>query len=683
MKGSSIIVPVDPERLRPALIHKLSECYNLETFEGNKDGLLRSYDAKSNLFNSLIKGKPTEISWRVDETEQNFSIVQIVFSLPRYLKIQVYLLIGMLGVLGHLSGLITNRIELIYVDTKPPLDVAMALIILSLLCGLMFIIIAVLLSFVKIRYINSFINLVKDLMKDKRQDNEVEFIDKGKWHNLYLDVKLFIFLTLTILSLAFFYSVDISILITKMGLPVLLPIFLLIVLFSLIYYSGTKGKVYAFRLLPLGYDLCIFFCIFALSISYPTSISLFVDNPELFDKAAMISIMVILIPFIFVFTAVFIAGALGYITFTHISGFMQKDIQENTKKTIFKVAQINSKKISTGDIGEVPKTLKIMCISIFLYLLLLIIYAWGIDLSMVLSVLWPTDSSIFNIREMLDLFAYTWVGTSTGFCSIIVTILFIIPMLAPLFIMLFSVMVFLYIHNKKKRRFYVKDENLISKVDEIANDMGVKDVICVLDPDSNSISPRAEISGFRPKNMILFSKQSLEFLSQHQNYQIPIIAHEVAHLNKHCHKIRFLRILSRICLIGPSFFSIFINSMKIENEADEEAAKYLESKGIDINSLMGAICTIDYFINPPQIQLSFHHRITAFSFEKGYMKMGSFHQPKSRLSRIAYALRYIICFYFEADPYDFICLPPEIRLSNIYSISKKMQDSYPIIKEKH
>ena len=59
--------------------------------------------------------------------------------------------------------------------------------------------------------------------------------------------------------------------------------------------------------------------------------------------------------------------------------------------------------------------------------------------------------------------------------------------------------------------------------------------------------------------------------------------------------MRYLRILSRITLLGNGFFGILLNSAKIEKEADDEARAYIEiNEDCSTDSLLSAIEKISH-----------------------------------------------------------------------------------------
>ena len=185
--------------------------------------------------------------------------------------------------------------------------------------------------------------------------------------------------------------------------------------------------------------------------------------------------------------------------------------------------------------------------------------------------------------------------------------------------------------------------------------MGVKEIACVLDTSSGSISPRADVCGFIPKNLIVFSKNSLRFFRDNKKSQIPIIAHEVVHLKRHCQKMRYLRILSRITLLGNGFFSILLNSAKIEKEADDGAQTYIEeNENCSTDLLPSAIVKID--LNNRDGKLDIYGKLlpAAFSSNVNNNYDEFWDIKKSFFSKIGRLLKFIYKYYFEIDAYDYI-----------------------------
>jgi len=195
-------------------------------------------------------------------------------------------------------------------------------------------------------------------------------------------------------------------------------------------------------------------------------------------------------------------------------------------------------------------------------------------------------------------------------------------------------------------------------------DMGIRKVSCVIDTKSDSISPRTEIRGFVARKVIILTKNCLVFFDNNPNLIRPIIAHEVAHLKKHCTKIRHLRILSRLSLLGTGFLSVFLNSIQIEKEADNLAADYLQNKTI----LKQAIQKVDIeFMRIEKSKKSSQVAIAAFWTNSGSSIYLAKDKNTSLLGKIYSSLRLAYVFYFELDVYDYIHIHIDPRLKNLSS----------------
>ena len=127
----------------------------------------------------------------------------------------------------------------------------------------------------------------------------------------------------------------------------------------------------------------------------------------------------------------------------------------------------------------------------------------------------------------------------------------------------------------------------------IASRLGVAPVSCLVDKTAVDIRIQAQFSGVPPKNRIIFTRQSLDFLTDNTDIAEAIIAHEIAHLKYDCKRFRLLEILSRLGLVGPAFLSVFHDSFAIEDRADDLTRQYLDDNGLNKSLLDEAKIRID------------------------------------------------------------------------------------------
>jgi len=116
---------------------------------------------------------------------------------------------------------------------------------------------------------------------------------------------------------------------------------------------------------------------------------------------------------------------------------------------------------------------------------------------------------------------------------------------------------------------------ITNRVEKIAAEMGVAKVSCLLDLGHKAASPYAAIRGVIPHSRIVFGKETLRFLDRYPHFFEAVIAHEIGHLQRHCHRIRRLTIISRLGLVGVGLLAMTLDSLKIEDEADSIAHDYL------------------------------------------------------------------------------------------------------------
>ncbi len=149
-------------------------------------------------------------------------------------------------------------------------------------------------------------------------------------------------------------------------------------------------------------------------------------------------------------------------------------------------------------------------------------------------------------------------------------------------------------HSLKKNYVPLSDDNDVAKqTSMIASRMGVSKVYCVLDEQSNAISPYAQITGWLPKRNVVFTYRGLRFLEEHAAHAEAILAHEIAHLKNDCPTMWKLGILSRIGIVGAGFLSVLHDSITMEDRADDASRHYLRERGMDEALLTEAVFMLE------------------------------------------------------------------------------------------
>jgi len=129
--------------------------------------------------------------------------------------------------------------------------------------------------------------------------------------------------------------------------------------------------------------------------------------------------------------------------------------------------------------------------------------------------------------------------------------------------------------------------------------------------------------------------------------------------------MRYLRILSRITLLGNGFFSILLNSAKIEKEADDEAMAYIEkNEGCSTDSLSSAIEKISHDEQDDFLGID-GLLPAAFSSNTDYNHAEFWDIKKSFLPKTERLLKFIYQYYFETNVYDYIHPNAMWRIDNL------------------
>jgi hypothetical protein len=166
----------------------------------------------------------------------------------------------------------------------------------------------------------------------------------------------------------------------------------------------------------------------------------------------------------------------------------------------------------------------------------------------------------------------------------------IVPVIGFLYLQIRSF--FVSLRRIKRYVPFDKDNEICKKIHEIADELGVKGVNCIKDPNRNDISPYARIHGIIPKKYIVLTDDGLKFLQKHPEYIEAIIAHEMYHFKDGCNHLWWYSLLSRISLTGAGFLSVLHDMVGMEDKADNFARAYLEKHKMEKTTLDSAIIEI-------------------------------------------------------------------------------------------
>lgn len=245
-------------------------------------------------------------------------------------------------------------------------------------------------------------------------------------------------------------------------------------------------------------------------------------------------------------------------------------------------------------------------------------------------------------------------NTEISWLICLLSVFLLLPSIVPSF--LFVYLNFRAFFSSLRERYITIpfDNAVVKKTKLIASKMGVSKVNCLLNSQSNLISPYAEIRGWPPRKKIVFTHHSLKFLENHSAEAEAIIAHEIAHLKYDCKTIWRLGILSRIGLVGSGFVSVLYDSIAMEDRADNASRKYLRENGLNENLLTEAAFMLEAqnYINtmpnkPQPYAVTFESRYT----NKNTMNL----QKQTPLSKkMVWALHIIYDFYFKLEFYEYL-----------------------------
>ena len=179
--------------------------------------------------------------------------------------------------------------------------------------------------------------------------------------------------------------------------------------------------------------------------------------------------------------------------------------------------------------------------------------------------------------------------------------LFYVFVFSFLVLPILPIIIFLYLHIRSfivslnKLKDYIpidKNNDVCKKIYRIADEIGIKGINCIKNPNSNDVTPLAKIHGIIPKKYIILTDNGIKFLLEHPDYFEAIIAHEIYHFIDGSKQLWWYALLSRLSLTGAGFLSVLHDMVDMEDRADKFARKYLKEHKMDETLLKNAIIEI-------------------------------------------------------------------------------------------
>jgi hypothetical protein len=285
---------------------------------------------------------------------------------------------------------------------------------------------------------------------------------------------------------------------------------------------------------------------------------------------------------------------------------------------------------------------------------------------------WLTTQFGKTTVELYFIAALAWKGSfEINSWTYILRTLLLLPMIFPFLLFIFACSAAYIVSNMMFRQRSEIGAELALRIKRIARDMELNNVKCVVVSKTGNVC-KADIRGIIPRNYIFFSEPVVRFLERKPRYIEPVIAHEMAHLKLHCRRLRWLRILSRLSLLGSGAMGIFINSVKIEDQADRLAVIYLKKKKLNPMLLGEAIESLrNEFRNKPDHTTIYSNVLSIdLPSESEPESQNKTANKKSLIFRFWNFVKLIFEVYFLVDCYDYIHLPISIRQRRMQNIIK-------------
>jgi len=685
---------LSPEQLANILKNYLSEKYQIQTssIEEKADSFSSTRTAHG-FYNAVIKAIPAYFHWSLEKITENKSRIYITFHLPRWLVIYFIIIYVVLGILFHLTPWIT-----ICNNSLGNSDWLLYLAFFNFcLTGLVLLALMIIYMSLIHRYRRFGQHLLETATYLHHKDSSLlRIIWHDRHYRSFMNTKLLFFIFGIILSPVIYIDVDdIASSLSPENIKIFLSIgFILVMSFWLLYTIRQEKKhapLLASRMKALVHNMSMSLCIALFLLVVPVS-KIYVgessqfeqqnmkcwtynqafiqlvqsEDPEIpremllqeisdnFHRIRMFSLILLGIQLLFLIPAVcfFVFCSLGFRSFLEDlhRQEIKKAYQDQLQKTPLQHTTFCLPLSTRIIIGFFYSGLSILCWVGILTNISILVAIFSPDTNLPLL----KDGAII-IRQSL-IFSYAWLGYETSPIALqAFRLVFLAPALVPF-------LLYMYLHLKayRKARSELRaleplHNDLARKADDIARHfMKLNSVRCCVNPSYGKLTPYADIRGWRPDPMIVFSQNGIRCLNNYPDISEAILAHELAHLKYHCFKHRWLRIISRLGMQSIGSLSIYVDSLAEGDEADQIAQSYLAHKG-ENTQLVNQAAHILALEETKWNMSSSKTPSAAFAESSKTDKIYEHDDSKyTMISKIWSAFKVAYKFYFEADLYDYM-----------------------------
>lgn len=657
--------------------------------DGSPDQFL-SEDPKHSFNRAVIKAKPPQIFWSVEKLSPNQCRIYVSLNIPSWLKANFYvLLIAVSCVFSQACMYIFEGGPVGPVDISNPAFVGRLIFAFNAIVA-MFAFFALMYGYFKIhiRYPGFVELLLIEIVEAQNTTVQYERLRSIPVKTKLADWKLFFIPSCIFLSVPIVYSVFLKrvVIIPNISDLILVPFFVLVLYYTLVSKIKRRYSLFAKAAsLTTNFivSIAIQFLLFWVPVvmydeakdlkeslnrtmtehfrsSYwniipPNTTEMPISVLEI-SRAKCIE-MCLGVLFLWL-----LAAAVLFVLSIELAYLWRQDPAESNKALIQSFARETA---GTAEVSKMslrlPRTAKFIIILCFL---VFSAFSWAgvlINLSLINALVWPSFSLLplshgETISIGMQLMASAILAKPLEHGSVHALRLFLItPALLP-----FCIFVFLHfrafgISLLRRRSFKPIIGNISAKIEDIAVKLGIQQVSCVLDNNSNIFSPQALVTGWHPRNLVVFSKQSLAFLENYPKFTEAILAHEIAHLEHYCRKIWKLQLLSQIALLGKGYLTVLFDSVAIEDHADSVARRYLRENGKDPNLIQQAAVMLEVEEYLDRADSRFGTQIGArFSATNASNRNDVSLVNDSLFRKILKGLRVAYYLYFQIELYDYI-----------------------------
>lgn len=447
------------------------------------------------------------------------------------------------------------------------------------------------------------------------------------------------------------------------------------VLFNAILLIGTflciigalapRGFLAAKKISPISANACITSLVILLLFAIPFTYSTFCqmafaksfNNILIFKTIHTHGVIFILLIYSLALGPILIAA---YHLCKECIGGHKSYQQKDVKKTFEFQSRLNS---LSGMTLDLPLYQKIFVWIVYACLSLCCWVGVLVNLSVINALVIPNvqiipESRGATIVEAAKRMSYILTGSSQdGFNTYVWQIVLVAPVIIPFLIFVFCHVKFIRkcINNIKKSNLIPLNNDISEIAKKAAERIGVRQVKCYQDTGYKKPSPYAERVAIPPENRIIFSEWTLDFFNEHEDFVEALIVHELIHLKYDSQRKWLLRMLSRVGLVGVGFLSILLDSVKMEDRANEEAKKYFYGSGKNKNYYETAASTFELWCNRLAIEMEQQRTLTmGFSDSESENLTNVTLAKQSFFNRYCDMLKTAYEFYFETDIYDYI-----------------------------